>query len=234
VDFTLLVGHGPDRQRSTIPTRRIQRLEAIGPDGAVTDLRPRLNRDAPGGDGSAALGRAGTWVLVLATDSGAHNVLPADRFNAYVAAEGLTPADRARRRAGRTAAEGSEIYSRRAKALVQVGPADPRAATRPLGLTLEIVPEVNPAALAPGAALPVQVLYRGRPLDGALVKLTDLAHDESPVASLRTDRFGRARFTVPRAGAWMLNVVWTRPLPKGGEADFETEFSSLSFGVGRP
>jgi hypothetical protein len=25
-------------------------------------------------------------------------------------------------------------------------------------------------------------------------------------------------------------VVWTRPLPEGSEADFETTFSSLSFG----
>lgn len=37
--LTIQVGHGPARQRSPIPLRRIVRFDAIGPNGARTDLR---------------------------------------------------------------------------------------------------------------------------------------------------------------------------------------------------
>ena len=102
--------------------------------------------------------------------------------------------------------------------------------TKPAGLPLEIVPEVNPYAASRTSSLPVRVIYEGRPLPQALVKLTDLDDDASPREQIRTDREGRARFTVPRSGTWLLNVIWTKALPRTEETDFETVFSSLSFG----
>jgi hypothetical protein len=36
---------------------------------------------------------------------------------------------------------------------------------------------------------------------------------------------------MPVRGQWLLNVIWTKPQPKTRETDFETTFSSLSFGV---
>jgi hypothetical protein len=35
---------------------------------------------------------------------------------------------------------------------------------------------------------------------------------------------------MPRSGSWLLNVIWTKPLAASDETDFETVFSSLSFG----
>jgi hypothetical protein len=40
---------------------------------------------------------------------------------------------------------------------------------------------------------------------------------------------GRASFTMPSAGSWLLNVIWTKVLPRSEETDFETAISSLSF-----
>jgi hypothetical protein len=41
---------------------------------------------------------------------------------------------------------------------------------------------------------------------------------------------GRQCSVVPvLIGIWLLNVIWTQPLPKSRETDFETLFSSLSF-----
>jgi uncharacterized GH25 family protein len=116
--------------------------------------------------------------------------------------------------------------------LVQVGPpgADQPHVTRPIGLTLEIVPERNPYAPRASDALPVRVIYEGRPLPGALVKLTNLGADEKPVAQVRTDGAGRATFSVPRRGEWLLNVVWTKPIQGDAPGDFDTTFSSLTFG----
>jgi uncharacterized GH25 family protein len=225
VPVAVLVGDGPDKQRSAIPARRVVRLGVVGPDGAEQDLKAAFQA---GQDTSARLGAAGAHVVVLATDNGARNVLPGDRFEAYLREEGLTPAIDAR--AGRREAEGSEAYGRRAKALVQVGAGGPQgAATRALGLTLEIVPEVSPYATPAPAALPVRVFYEGRPLAGASVKLADLGRD-AVVATQVTDADGRARFAMPGAGAWRLAVVWTKPLAATAETNFETVFSSLTFG----
>ena len=225
---TLQVGHGPQRQRSPIPLRRIVRFFAAGPDGTLTDLRAGLH---PGSadDATLRLPGTGTYVVALQTDDAAQSHLPALRFNDYLQAEGLTPAIEARRRARRGEADGSERYSRIAKALVRTGGGD-GAATRPLGLALEITPEADPYGPRRAQGLPVRVLYAGRPLAGALVKLTDLAHDAQPLETRRTDAAGRAVFTWPDHGDWLLNVVWTRPLARTEEVDFETVFSSLSFG----
>lgn len=231
--LTLQVGHGSDRRRSAIPLDRITRFEAIAPGGAATDLRPFLSLGGPEADGVVGPGAAGVHVLALETDSRARSHLPADRFNAYAQEEGLSPALDQRRRAGRTGADASERYSRVAKSLVRVGDpgaASHDAATRAVGLTLELVPLVSPYAAPRPASLPVRVLYEGEPLAGALVKLTDLDDDTAPLETRRTGTEGLADFTLPTGGRWRLNVVWTRPLAGSEDADFETIFSSLSFG----
>lgn len=231
VPATLQVGHGPFRQRSPIPARRILALRSFGPSGTV-DQRGGLKLGGPDADIELTLPGAGLHVVALETNFAASN-LPAIRFNDYLKAEGLTPAIDWRERTGAGDQPGREIYSRCAKAMVEVGepgPAPEPQATAPTGLALEIVPERDPYRLALPAALPVQVLYHGEPLAGALVKLTDLDADEKPVDTRRTDASGRAAFTIPRRGSWLLNVIWTQPIPANREADFVTIFSSLSFG----
>jgi len=231
---TFEVGHGPDRQRSPIAASRIIRFEGVAADGSRTDLRNRIHVGDTVGDATIGFERPGTYVVLLETDNRAESHLPAVRFNDYLNVEGLTPAIALRERTGRTGVDGAENYSRHAKTIVQIGRADARAQAqviRPLGLELEIVPERSPQAAPRGAALPVRVFYRGRRLAGALVKLTDLAHDAHPVAMQRTDSSGRAVFAMPARGRWLLNVIWTRPSPRTNLTDFETSFSSLSFEI---
>lgn len=231
--FTLQVGHGAARQRSPIPMRRIERLDAIGPDGTTRDMRARLRLGGERDDGDVSFDRNGAYVLVLQTDDKAESHLPSIRFNDYLRAEGLTPALAQREQAARMEADGSESYRRVAKAIVQMGVpggAQDAAITKPVGLPLEIVPERNPYATPRASRLPVRVIYERHPLTGALVKLTDLANDAEPFEAHLTDADGRAEFTLPKTGAWLLNVVWTKPKPPGENTDFETVFSSLSFG----
>jgi len=231
--MTLQVGHGPSRQRSPIPTRRITQFRAIAPDGATTDLLQRLELGQPSKDGDFQFHEPGTHILILQTDDRAQTHLPAIRFNDYLKAEGLTPAVEQRARLHRMDSDGSERYSRCAKSIVQVGPRNAQSQdqiSKPVGLPLEIVPETNPYRASQSATLTVRVFYEGHPLAGALVKLTDLRQDASPFEMHLTDRDARATFTMPRFGTWLLNVIWTKPLPSSDETDFETVFSSLSFG----
>jgi uncharacterized GH25 family protein len=230
--FTLQVGHGPYRQRSPIATSRITRFQLRGPSADV-DMRGSLHPGSGVDDGSIRLPDSGTYMAILETDNRAESHLPSLRFNDYLKAEGLTPALERRQREHRMDYDETEIYSRHAKVIMQAGAFDATTqapVTEPVGMTLEIVPGINPYALPRPGALPVHVMYRGKALSGATVKLTDLDHDESPLEIHITDGTGRATFALPAHGHWLLNVIWTRALPADGEADYETDFSSLSFG----
>lgn len=232
IAFTLQVGHGPYRQRSPIAASRVQRFQLLGP-SISEDIRGSLRPGGRADDGSIRLPGSGTYMAVLETDNRAESHLPSLRFNDYLTVEGLTPALERRRREHRMEYDETEIYSRRAKAIMQSGAFDAAAqapVTEPVGLPLEIVPEVNPYALPRPSSLPVRIVYQGKALAGATVKLTDLDHDESPVEIHVTDASGRAIFVLPTHGRWLLNVIWTRALPADGEANYETDFSSLSFG----
>ena len=231
--MTLQVGHGPFRQRSPIALRRITRFQAIGPRGTLLELHDHLRLGERTEDGDFHFSTPGSYMLVLQTDDHAQTHLPPIRFNDYLRTEGLTPALKQRSRLHRMDADGSESYSRSAKSLVQVGPPDAGSEaqiTKPIGLPLEIVPGVNPYSTPRPATLPIQVFYEGHPLAGALVKFTDLGFDSAPFEAHLTDPGGRAIFTMPSSGSWLLNVIWTKPLPRSAETDFETAFSSLSFG----
>lgn len=233
VNLVVLVGHGRARERSPIGPDRITRLDVLGPDGS-RDLRPGLRAGGAAGP-SVTLEKRGLHLVALETNS-AYSELPGLRFTDYLQVEGLTPALALRAQRHLTDAPGRERYSRRAKALIQVGDPSPRQgaiATRRLGMSLELVLERDPYTLAEGETLPVKVFYEGAPLSGALVKLNNLDFDDRPVATQLTDASGRAIFHLPRVGNWQLNVIWTKPITGDPKVDFETTFSSLTFGFPR-
>src|SRR5258708_16373289 len=175
--MTLQVGHGPFRQRSPIPLRRITRFQAIAPNGMAVDLHERLRLGQDVEDGDFQLNDPGTYVLVLQTDNRAQTHLPAIRFNDYLKVEGLTPALEQRALRHQMDADGSERYSRCAKSIVQVGRADERSqgqVGKAVGLPLEIVPEANPYGVQQPANLPIRLFSQNRPLALALIKLTHI------------------------------------------------------------
>lgn len=231
IPITLQVGHGAERQRSQIRSSRISRFVAVAPDGTSHDIRSDLHLRGANDDGRLNFEAPGTYVVVLETDNGGRSALPAKRFNDYALDEGLTPALEYRERARKMTADTAESYRRVSKAIVQKGSVDTNAqahVTTPVGLTLEIVPERSP--YVEGGDLPVRVFFKGQPLAGALVKLTQLEHDDAPVEERRTDSSGRASFPPTQRGTWLLNVVWTQPAAAPADVDFDTTFSSLTFG----
>ena len=231
---SLQVGHGQDRERWDADVKRVTSFYSLGPAGK-TDRQAELRAGRMDQDHLLRFAGPGVHVLVLQTNH-AQSELPGPRFSNYIRDEGMTPAITLRDQLKIADQPGRELYSRRAKALVQVGPPSAKfdaLVTRPVGLSLEIVPEVNPYAPTAGTSLPVRILYDGRPLAGALVKLNNLDFDGRPIAQIRSDSAGRAVFNVPRTGSWQLNVIWTKPLKGDAKADFDTTFSSLTFGFPR-
>ena len=145
--------------------------------------------------------------------------LPAEKFQAYLALEGLPPVT-----------PGREVFSRCAKTLLAVGGRGGPTITKPVGLTLELVPESDPYTLAPGARLTVRLLYQGKPLAGALVMALDATDAQSP-QQIRSDAEGRASFTLPRAGAWLIKAVHMIRAPRDAGADWESFWASLTFSL---
>jgi len=106
--------------------------------------------------------------------------------------------------AGARIAEAQSIT--RADVYVSKGPASDKALA-PTGTGLEIVPLVHPNRIDPGTALPVRLLFQGKPLAGAVISLhgEGLADEEdAKAARVTTDADGRASVTLPRAGTFLL------------------------------
>lgn len=232
VPMRIFVGHGAARDRWGLGADHVVLFSSMGPDGLV-DRKPSLRLGAPGIDALVPLSRAGTYIFAFQSTA-SYSDLPYLRFNDYVAAEGITPIATNRAQTAGQRANGRELYSRRAKAIVDIGAvnaADIARATRPLGQSLEIIPERHPRTVLPGAPFPVRIVYHGKPLAGALVKLTNLDADDKPVATVRSDRNGRATFVMPSHGSWQFNVIWADVMSGNPAADYVTTFASLTFGT---
>jgi uncharacterized GH25 family protein len=82
-----------------------------------------------------------------------------------------------------------------------------------VGHLLEIVPQKNPAALAPGEALPVLVLLAGQPLAGANVEVGNLEDvvEDSKIVRHATDAAGIAQVVLRPKGENVIAVGAERP-----------------------
>ncbi len=230
----IMIGHPEDRTQWTLNPHRVISFRSFSAAG-VTDQQTALSDTLLSGAVRLdALGK-GTHILTIETTS-AVSELSHEKFNAYLKEEGLTPISDDRTQRGITDTPGREIYSRRGKALIQVGDYSRDAdafVTSPLGLTLEITPRSNPYGLEAGAPMDAGVHYRGAPTAGVTVGLIRLDNDDGLVAVQKTDAQGNVSFPRPAAGSWMLHAVWSDPLENDARADYDTIFSSLSFGFGK-
>lgn len=198
-------------------------------DGTLQDWQGML-RETKGetsGGAQAKVAQPGTYVLAFESNSSFSDLEP-ERFNSYAEEEGLAAVLRDRASKGTTGAHGTELYSRRSKALVQVGDVTTNNVTRPLGHTLEIVPLQNPYALGVERKLTVQVLFRGKPLSEGTLHVSRLGGDGETV-KLPTSEDGKVTLDIREEGTWLVDCVWAVPAPNDARADYVTVFASLTF-----
>lgn len=149
-----------------------------------------------------------------------------EKFESYLQDEGLEPIGKRHREAGKPLAGIREVYSRAAKALIQVGASGGN--DRATGLPLEIIAEQNPYTLEPGAALPVRVLYNGKAIEGILVKSFNRDDPLSPRRA-RTDTQGRTHIDLPKSGEYLLGAVHMMPAAPRDKADWVSIWASTTF-----
>ncbi len=227
VGVNVFVGHAGEVNDWPRAPERVISLRLYR-DGQIIDRQAILNTAPRNGPLPIDIEEPGLTIVGMETIH-AVSRLEAEKFNTYVKNEGITTIafDRTQRRMMDT--EGTEIYSRRGKALIQVGDEiDPEAGTRPLGFTLEITPQKNPYAINSGDPVPFLVTYRGEPLSGATVKLIRLGSEDEMAVVTGND--GTASVPRPEEGGYILHTVWSSPTKTEKRADYDTTFSSISFG----
>ena len=218
VKVRLLVGQ--DLQGEGVPRNDvwIERFDTIGAGGASQVV------GLDGSDPAGLLRPDHDGPLVVAYASlPSYVAIDAEKFEAYLAAEGLDAPRQARAKAGTRGTTGRERFSRCAKTLLAVGGRTGPGATAPAGLALEIVPESGPRS-----TMAFRVLDHGKPLRGVLVKARDRESGREPLQG-RTDAGGRIVFTLPRPGSWMINAVHMVPVRDDPRADWESTWASLTF-----
>ena len=157
--------------------------------------------------------------------------LDARKFNEYLSQEGLEAIRELRAKRGQSDEPDREIFSRCAKALLWAGGGQAAAGwNRELGLRLELIPEENPYMLTDGQALPVRLLYGGKPLQGALVTAFTKERPGAKI-SARSDAKGRVGLKIDRPGTWLVKAVHMIPAARGSGADWESFWASLTFEV---
>ena len=154
--------------------------------------------------------------------------LPAEKFNAYLAEEGLDGVIAQRAQRHQSDAIARELYARCAKSLVLSGPPVEGQGDRRLGFPLELVAERNPYALAAGQDLPVRLTYLGRPLAGALVVAVNSLNPTQKQAR-RSDSEGRVNLQIQSGGMWLVKAVHMVAAPPGWNAEWSSLWASLTF-----
>ncbi len=209
-------------------TAKFKRTHAIGPDGGEIPVKAAGKRDLSGLLQFEAK-RPGIYQLAVETEPKLIE-LSAEAFNEYLVSDGLTHIYRLRHKEDTLDQPGRERYRKSPKTLIQIGPGEGDNWSKVLGLILEIVPLRNPFALKAGDALPVRVLFQGKPLPEANLGWQLPGDGETARGTVRTDDKGEALIPIARADLMTIRLThMTRP--KAGDYEWESFWTTLTFRV---
>ncbi len=179
--------------------------------------------------GFARISSPGFFLIGYRSSRSAITLEP-EKFEKYLAEEGLDRVLEARAARGEREKPGREVYSRCAKALVAANGSGQAGFDRVLGFTLEIVADASPLRARPGGKMPFRILHEGKPLAGALVKAI-ATEDPGNTLSARSDAQGRVAFVLARKGVWLVTAVHMVQAPPEAGADWESLWASLTFEI---
>jgi uncharacterized GH25 family protein len=222
VDVSVQVGvawQGEEQVRNPDRIFRFARIDANG-----ERPLPGFDRKAPAGLMNSTA--AGPAIVVYQTNS-AHIELQSDKFESYLVEEGLERIAEERAKRGEAGKLALEDYKRCAKALVCVGGEGGEAFTKPVGLDLELVPLVDPHAAREGGKLAVQLLFDGKPLEGALVVAQPKSAPDK-LQKLRSDAQGKVEFSGIGADVWLVKAVHMHR-SKRPPAQWQSYWAALTF-----
>ena len=153
--------------------------------------------------------------------------LEAEKFETYLREEGLDEVIAQRRKKGESGKRAREVFSRSAKTILgSPGSVTASVATKPYGLALEIVPVGDPR-IRTRDGNSFRILFRGKPLRGALVVARNRKRPNAAV-SMRTDDRGIVALSLDTPGEWLIKCVHMARIDEP-IAEWESIWASLTF-----
>ena len=179
-------------------------------------------------------GAAGTYVVGVSTLPKILRLDAAD-FNAYLASEGVPEVLAARRRDGELDRPARERYAKHVKALLQVGDARTGVTSAALGYPAELVPLSNPYSLrsGPRTRIAIRAQVGGAPQPDLVLQIggRDARGNRIAPREVRTDASGVAQVPLAQPGRWYVKFIRMRRLANDPEADYESQWATLTFEV---
>lgn len=158
--------------------------------------------------------------------------MEAEKFHHYLEHEGLTQVIQLRKESGEADKPASERYRRYLKSLLLADGVGGDTWKKQLGHRLEILPLADPSTVKPGTALPVQVLFESKPLaDVQVAAMGRRGRKKVTIHRARTDAEGQVELPIDHAGEWIVRLVYLRRCEEPEEADWESFWSAMTFGV---
>jgi len=216
---------------SLLVQHRVTALALHGP----AETRPISEFRAEGKSLSFEISPTSTGSHVLALSTRPRRVrLKAKEFTDYLDDTRLESILATREELGESGEATVERYAKWAKALIDVGEleADEEhpAWSKPVGHTIEIVPDENPNEVIAGGSFGLRVLYEGEPLAGVAVAGGRAGGAAGEVLT-RTDADGRARVTILSSGRWYLRSIHMIRHEDDPEVRWESFWCTLTFEV---
>jgi uncharacterized GH25 family protein len=149
-----------------------------------------------------------------------------DLLERYLIAEGLDFVLEKHRADGLPEIGISEIYSRNAKALVQVGPSK-GGKDKATGLPFELVVQGTP--YDGDTSVTVQLLWRGKAMPNYPINVFTKAGDVVQTR-VQTDGSGMATVAFPKGSRVLMNSVQIKRRPDGDKHFYESWWASTTFG----
>ncbi len=181
--------------------------------------------------GEAEIAHQGNIILAVRTKPNGIEMTPLD-FEKYLKHEGLDHVIRWRAEHGEAAQSGKERYSKYVKSILQSEESSDFY-RHSVGYPIEIMPEANPYSLKPGETLPIQVLFRGKPVADLQIEMSWLTPEGKATTKVagRTGADGRLKIPLSSAGIWKLHTVLMERCQEPATADWESFWSSLTFQI---
>lgn len=221
-----VVGENFQGEPWDLKKHRIEKLEVHEAAG-MRSVIDSLNIEA--GLFQSSFADAGTKMLVIQSNS-AFIELAGDKFNEYLKEDGLDEVYAVREKAKLLQAPARELYSRHSKLFIQVGDKLDDVYQKIAGLPIEIVPTKNPCELKKGDEVHFHVIFKGKPLFGAKVRIWNRFDNRTTIQNIYTEKDGSISMRISNSGAWMVSVVKMVP-SQDSKADWQSYWGSLVFGI---
>ncbi|MBT1699951.1 DUF4198 domain-containing protein [Fulvivirgaceae bacterium PWU4] len=221
------VGEGFVGEPWTVKKDRLERLE-LHQKNTLKDLKGQVV-EGDKDNLKTPLTAEGTYLLAMQSTN-ASSEMEAEKFNAYLKDNGLDEAYGQRRKTNTMAKNGTELYARYSKLLVQAGEKTDATFRKEVGFPVEIVPEQNPYTLKVGDPVKFRILYMGKPVFGAKVKVLNFNNNRTTAQNIFSQQDGTIETHISNPGRWMVSFVKMVP-SKDPKADWQSYWATLVFGI---